>query len=327
MISIGDVIQIIKIVPNLFKRWKCKNLLTKADSYEKKGELHTAYDICRELVRKFDKADELLDYVAEALVKQGELGYQLYCCDRNKNKKEREEAKECFSKVIEFVPYGRRRRSVAKAYVGRGGIEQEEGAREAAQKDYDEVLKKNSNVADPDVVLEVARARLNRGTINLQNCNNSDYDKLDYDELIEIERKYHKRAYHDELRKLVALQFYNKALSYYENSKIDEALTACKQALEKCKKVKKKDTENIDIDVQNVSCFHFWEGKPISCREIKVNVLMLQGLAYVQEIWINCLMTIQTKRREVLMNMRNKLLRLSRSLVVRNLSIKNVRQF
>ncbi|MBO6085024.1 MAG: hypothetical protein J6P19_01305, partial [Acetobacter sp.] len=47
----------------------------------------------------------------------------------------------------------------------------------------------------------------------------------------------------------------------------------------------KKDTENIDIDVQNVFCFHFWKGKPISRREIEVNVLMLQGLAYVQEIW------------------------------------------
>ena len=66
--------------------------------------------------------------------------------------------------------------------------------------------------------------------------------------------------------------------------KIDEVLTVCKQALEKCKEVKKKDTEN--IDVQNVFCYlHFLEGKPISRREIEVNALRLQSKAYVQKIW------------------------------------------
>ena len=273
-----------KALEDFLKKRKVGKIFGNAEQCKKSGKLTQSLNYYKECVQLCEKNDCNGYYKAKSLFEIGDIYYYT----KNNN----DEAPNYFTKVIEEFKYRfsdkKIRVCVAKAYNRRGIVEYAIAKKDSSwridlrksKENYDQVIDTFFEYDDPDVVLEVARARLNRGTINLQSCNNSDYN-----ELIEIERKYNKRAYHDELRKLVALQFYNKAFSYYQKRKIDEALTACKQALEKCKEVKKKDTENIDIDVQNVFCFHFWEGKPISCREIKVNVLMLQGLAYVQEIW------------------------------------------
>ena len=282
MISIGDVIQIIKIVINFFKwlrkRWTLYSLLKGIKEAEEKGELHVAYDTCKEFIRKFDKDDKLLDYVAEALVKQGELGYKLYCCHRDKNKKEREEAEECFSKVIEeFVPSGKKRcSSVVKAYLWRGVIQSEkykevwkdwkekstlftnkesrkklcdkwdELFRKACEENYSKVIKRFSQNHYPDVVLAVAQARLNQEIINYFDIrkNSKEACRESYKDI--IKKSDSCKKHRDEFLKLATLLMYNICIDKY-NFVFERFYFEDSQTSEKKKEVIKICDEAIKI--------------------------------------------------------------------------------
>lgn len=260
------------------KRLTLYSLLKGIKEAEEKGELYVAYDTCKEFIRKFDKDDKLLDYVAEALVKQGELGYKLYCCHRDKNKKEREEAEECFSKVIEeFVPSGEKRcSSVVKAYLWRGVIQSEkykevwkdwkekstiftnkesrkklcdkwdELFRKACEENYSKVIKRFSQNHYPDVVLAVAQARLNQEIINYFDIrkNSKEACRESYKDI--IKKSDSCKKHRDEFLKLATLLMYNICIDNY-NFVFERFYFEDSQTSEKKKEVIKICDEAIKI--------------------------------------------------------------------------------
>ena len=225
-------------------------------------------DFCIDILNKLSttKIGHLFKiFLTKVLVEKGELCYQSGC-DL--------EAEEIFSKIIEDFKESHSKWvyiCLAKAYVGRGVIRQKRDNKEALE-DYNRVIEKFSEENDyPDVVLEVARARLNLEVL----CKRNNYNKL-YQMEFNCQKFFLQRSslnnYNDELLKLKALAYWNAGQWLDVLKTLD------------C--VKGKDTENTEIDTEiwQPNNFRFWKGKPISLYEVFVNTVMKEGDAYQNKV-------------------------------------------